>query len=164
MALGHSTWLYITLALLDSTLLYHGSTSLYFTLHYCIWWLYFTLLDSILLHVHWLYFTPHNSAMALGHSAWLYITLLWLYFTLLDSTVLDFTLLYHGFTSLYLIQLYSIMALLFSTWLYITLPWLFTSLYLTLLYFTMALLYSTCLLYFTLNCMGHGLTTWKCIR
>ena len=78
----HSTRLYVTLAwlyftlqdsihystmaliitLLDSTLLYHGSTSMYQTLHY--------------------------STMALLHSTRLYITLVWLYFTLLDSTLL----------------------------------------------------------------------------
>jgi len=85
MALLHSTRLYITLPwhyfiLLDSTLLYHGSTSLYWTLHY--------------------------STMAVLHSTRLYITLTWLYFTLhalpyLYLTVLDSTLLYHGSTSLY---------------------------------------------------------------
>ena len=67
MALLHSTrlfinlpWLYFTL--LDSTLLYHGSTPLYLTIH--------------------------NTTLALLHSTRLYITLPWLYFILLDFTLL----------------------------------------------------------------------------
>jgi len=54
MALLHSTKIYITLpwlyfTLLDSTFLYHGSTSLY-RLYITVPWLYFTLLDSTLLY------------------------------------------------------------------------------------------------------------------
>ena len=65
MALLHSTRLYINrpwinFTLLDSTYIYHGSTSLYSTLH--------------------------NSSMTLLHSTRLNITLPWFYFTLLDST------------------------------------------------------------------------------
>jgi len=61
MALLHSTSLYITLkwlyfTLLDSTLIYHGSTSLSQTLHY--------------------------STIALPNSTWLYITLPYFYFSL----------------------------------------------------------------------------------
>jgi len=65
MALLYSTWLYTTLP-----------------------WPYFTLLDwTSLYHDYtYLYFTLHNSTMALHQSTWLYITLPWLYFTLLDST------------------------------------------------------------------------------
>ena len=99
----HFPWFYITLPqiyfiLLDSTLLYHSSTSLYFTLQYhtiaqlhptwlyiTLPWLHFTLLDTTLLYT-----------MALLHSTWHYITLPWLSFTLLDST-----LIYRGSTSLY---------------------------------------------------------------
>ena len=62
----HFTWLYITLpwlysTKLDPTLLYHGSTPLYLTLHY--------------------------STVALLHSTWLFKTLSWLYSTLFDSTL-----------------------------------------------------------------------------
>ena len=136
MALLHSSWLYITLTwlyltLLKSTLVYHGSASLYFTLHYstiallhstwlCIIqpWLYFMLLESTLLyHVPtWLYLTLHYSTTALLDSTWLYITLTRLYFTLCNST-----LIYHASTSLCLSLHYSTMALLHSTWLHITL-------------------------------------------
>ena len=52
-------WFYFNLP--DSTLFYHGSTSLYLTLHY--------------------------SITALLHSTWLNITLPWLYFTLHFSTM-----------------------------------------------------------------------------
>ena len=67
MAIRHSPSLYITLPylyvfVLDSTLLYHGSTELYLTLK--------------------------EFAKALLHSTRLYITLRWLYFTLRDSKLL----------------------------------------------------------------------------
>jgi len=114
-------WLYFTL--LDSTLIYQGSTSLYVTLHFSTmdllhstWlyttlpWLYFTLLDPTLLY-HGstsFYFTLHYCTKFLLHSTLLYIDLPWLYFTLLDSalhyqgfTLLDSRLLNHGSTSLY---------------------------------------------------------------
>ena len=119
MALLQSTLVYTTLpllyfSLLHSTLHYHGSTSLYFTLLY--------------------------STMAIFHSTFLYIDLPWLYFTLPNSTlhcltlhyptmvllhyIHDSTLLYHGSTSLYITLHYSTMALLHSVLLYISLPWL----------------------------------------
>ena len=118
----HSTRLYILLpwlyfSLLDSTLLHHGSTSLYWTLN--------------------------HSTAALLHSTRLFVTLPWLYFTLHCSsmTLHLTTLLYEGLTSLY-----------FD----INLPWLSftilvstshlnasTSLYLTLHHSPMALLHST---------------------
>ena len=134
MALLHYTSLYITLpwlnfTLLDSRLLYDGSTSLYLILDYSTiallhsnWlyntlpWLYFILLDSTSLY-HGstsLYLTLHFFTIALLHSTWLYITLPWLYFTLLDST-----LLYHGSTSLYLTLHHSTVVLLHSTWLWV---------------------------------------------
>ena len=88
MPLLRSSWLYITLpslyfTLLDSRLLYYGSTSLDLTLHYS---------TVALLHSMWL----HYSTVVQLQSTWLYITLPWLYFTLLDCT-----LLYHGSTSVY---------------------------------------------------------------
>ena len=84
MALLYSSllyWLYFTL--LDSTLLYHGSTLLYITLP----WLYH---DSTLPKdgSTSLYFSLHYSTMALLDSTLLYITLPWLYLTLPDSTLL----------------------------------------------------------------------------
>ena len=72
--------------LIESTALYHSSTSLYLTLHYsCM--LYFTLLDSTLFY--------HGSTSV-------YMTLPWIYLTLHSPTIalLDYTLLYHGCTSL----------------------------------------------------------------
>ena len=115
MALLHSTWFYNALPWLyftlhDPTLLYHGSTSFYFTLNYSIValfhstllyitlpWLYFTLLSSTLLYHGFtsLYFALHYPTMALLHSTLLYITLPWLYFTLLCSTLLYYG---YGFT------------------------------------------------------------------
>ena len=137
LSLLHSTWFYITLLWfsftplecsllypfstslnqLDSPLLYHGSTSLYFTLHsstmallHCTWlyispsWLYFTLLDTTFINSGStsLYLPVIFSTMALLHSTWLYtflylgstslywvyITLPSLYFTVLNSTLL----------------------------------------------------------------------------
>jgi len=159
MALLRHTWLYITLpwfyfTLLDSTLLYQGYTSLYFTLHY--------------------------STLAILKSTWVYITLPWFYFTLLDSTfpvpsfnftLLDSTLLYQGSTSLYVILHYSTVVHLHSTGLYITLPWLYftlldstllyhgwISLYFTLSYSTMALLHSRW--FYTLLNRGSTSLTW----
>ena len=122
MALLHSTLLYITLPwlywiLINSKLLYHGSMSLYFTLHdsnmallhstsFCIiqtllyltllhstllYHGYFTLLDSTLHYPCSTKFTKHDSTMSLLHSTLFYIFLQWLYFTLYfilhDSTV-----------------------------------------------------------------------------
>ena len=61
------------------------SACLYITLP----WLYFTLLDSILLYIGStsLYLILHYSTMALFHSTWLYITQTLLYYNLLDSTL-----------------------------------------------------------------------------
>ena len=120
MGLVYSTRFYMDLV--QFTLLYHGSTSLYIALS----WLYVTLHYSTsgLLHPTsiyrggtWLYLTLDNSTMAPLHSTWLYITLPWIYFTLLESTQL-----YHSSTSLYQTLHYSAMTLLHSTRLYITLP------------------------------------------
>ena len=86
-------WLYFTL--LESAFLYHGSTSLYFTLHH----------SAMAL----LYMVLHNSTMALLHSTSLYVTLSRLHFTLLDST-----LLYHSSTSQYFTQIT-------PPWIYLTL-------------------------------------------
>ena len=143
MVLFHSTWLLIIpfhdyLPLLNYTLHtlpwqyfsqlecildYHGSTSLYLTLHYLTMaalhstglyiplpGLYFTLLDSTLLDNGFtsLYFTLPYSTVG---STWLYITLPWLSFIPLECT-----LLYPVSTSLYLILHYSTMVLLHSTW------------------------------------------------
>ena len=104
MALLHSSWQHITLpwlyfTLLDSTFLYHISTSHYFTLHY-------STVD--LLHFTWL-------SGDLG----LHINLPWIYFTLRDWVAnWDYTLIYHGSTSIYLTSHFSTMALLDTTWLY----------------------------------------------
>ena len=117
-----STRIYITLpwlcfSLLDSTLLYHGSTSTYYTQHYST----MTILRFTRLYItlQWLYFTVylylilHYSTMVLLHSTSLYITLhqstMAINFTRLDSI-----LLYHD--------------LLHSTRLYITLQWLYFTL------------------------------------
>ena len=79
MALLHSTRLYKTLpllylTLLDSTYLYHGSTSFYYSLH------------NSKNGSTSLYFTLHYSTMAILKSTRLYIDLPWLYFTVLDYT------------------------------------------------------------------------------
>ena len=81
----HSTWLYITLPFLYSTLLdstYTTLSVLHSTWHYItIPWLYSTLLDSTL-HDSGstpLYLTLHYSTVAILHSTWLYKTLPWLY-------------------------------------------------------------------------------------
>ena len=142
MDLLHSAWLLITLPLFhlilhNSTLLYHGSISLYlyYTFLYHAW-LYFTVLDSTLPY-HGstsLYMTLHYSTIALLHSTLLYITLSWLYFTL------------H----------YTTMALLRSTLLYITLLYGSTSLYFTLHYSTMALLQSTLLHHGSFGCLKYA--------
>ena len=91
--LFHSTWPCITLPGLSftlhySTLLYHGSTSLF----------YYTLVLLFYLTLHYpypgstsLYFILNYSTMAVLHSTLLYISLPLLYFTLFYST-----LLYHG--------------------------------------------------------------------
>ena len=138
------------LNLLYTTLLHHGSTSLYITIQ----WFYFTLLYitlhgstslySTLLYMALLHFTLLY--MALLHSTLIYITLLWFYFTPLYYiilpwfyfTLLSSTLLYHGSTSFYFALHYSTIALLHSTLLYNTLPWL----YFTLLYSTLPYSYS----------------------
>ena len=144
------------MALLHSTLLNHGSTSLYFTLLYQ--QLYFTqraLLPSTiaLLHYTWpyihlpgIYFTLHYSTMAPLCCTLLYITRPWLY------TSFYFTLLYHGSTSLYFTLLYQQLyftqvdsiAFYHSTTLDPTVTCQVSS-YFTLHYSTMALLYSTLL-------------------
>ena len=165
MALLHSTWLYNTLqwlyfTLLECTLLYHGSTSLYVTLHHSSIAL-LTLLESsafyhsssslclnLYITIPWLYFTVYltlnYSTMALLHSTWLYTTLQFLYFTLLDFTSLFhgstslflnlYIILYHGCTLLYLTLHYSIMALFNLTLLDSTTALYFTLLDSTLLY------------------------------
>ena len=122
MVLPHST---------RSRLLYHDSTSFYFTVHYSTMAvLHCTLLDIILPILYFTLLYSTLSTMALLHSTLVYISLPWLSFTLLYST-----LLYHGSTSLYHTLHYSIIALLHSTLLYITLPWLyFTLLDSTILY------------------------------
>jgi len=156
MALLHSNWLYVILPLfyftpLHSTLLYHGSTSLYFILHYntiavlhssystkallqftwlyiALPWLYFTLPDSMLLY-HCstpLHFNLHYSIMALLHSSSLYFTLL--HSTLLYHSCTSLYLLQHGSISLYMTLYCCIMVLCYSTSLYITLPWLYFTL------------------------------------
>ena len=94
MALLHLIRLYITLpllyfTLLDSTLLYHGSTLLYIIVPYG-----YTSFYLIL----------YNSKIAKLHSTRLYIILPWLFFTLRDSTEL-----YHGYTTLFLTLQNSIM-------------------------------------------------------
>ena len=158
-----STWLYSTMALLDSflpwlyvtlhdptflyfillasTLLYHGSTSIYFTLHY-----------STMDIASSLYFIVNITLpVALLHCTLLYISLLWFYLTRLHSTWL-----YHGSTWFYFTLYGSTIALLNSTLLY---TWLYHSwnwLYLTWHFSIMVLLHSTSLfinlpwVYFTL--------------
>ena len=71
MALLHSTLLYITLPwlyfiVLDSTLFYHGSTSLYLTLHYPALVHHSTSLYITLLRLY-LHSTLHYSTMSLLH-------------------------------------------------------------------------------------------------
>ena len=142
MAILYSTRLYIILpwvyfTLLDTTLLYLGSTSMYWILHY--------------------------PTMALPHSSRHYITLPWLYYTLYyttmaplpltilchgssylrhttlsTSTLLHSTSIYHGVTWLYYTQHQSTMVLLDSTMVLLD----FTTLFLTTrvqiaLYFTL---------------------------
>ena len=116
MNLLHSTWL---------SLIHHGSTSLYVTLHY-----------RCLLHSIWLDTSPYLTLdISTITSTWLYIDLPRLYFTVLNSTSL-----YHSFTSLYITLLnttmpllysilyHSTMAPLHSTWFYIILPWFYLTL------------------------------------
>ena len=106
-------WVYFTL--LDSTLLYNHSTSLYLTQRYhtlaLYSSLYFTLLNSTFLHngctslygtLPWLNLTLRYQKIALLQSTLAYITLLWLYLTLLYST-----LFYHSSTSFYVSLLHS---------------------------------------------------------
>ena len=110
--------LYFTLR--DSTLLYHGFTSLYLTLLPSIYGstsLYFTLHYSTLVYTHgstslycllpWLYFTILESKLTYHGFTLFYFNLLWLYFTLLNSASfyhgsISLTILKHGSTSLYL--------------------------------------------------------------
>ena len=82
------------MAVLHSTLLYNGSISLYFTIN--VPWLYFILLDSTLfyhgstslyINVPWLYFILLDSALFYHGSTSLYSTL---------HRTTDFTLLYSG--------------------------------------------------------------------
>ena len=137
------------MTLLDSTLLYHSSVSLYMTIE---------ISTMTLLHTTWLYIslpwiyltlylTLYYSTMARLHSTSLCITMPWLYFTLLDPT-----LLYHGSTPFY--WLYKFLSWLYfmlldstldyhgSIWLYIALPWpYFTPLYSTLHYNDSTFLY-----------------------
>ena len=124
------TWPFLGLPWLS--ILYHGSTLLYFTLLqstmsllgssscYTLPWHYLALLDSTTLYhdYTWLYYTL----------LWLYVAVLvcttyslyhcstWLYLSLLGSTEPHLTPLYHSVA-----QLYS--TLLDSTWLYYTLTW-----------------------------------------
>ena len=167
MDLLHFTWIYITppwlyLNLLDSRLLYHGSTSLYMTLHYSYFYpstsLYFNLLHSTIALLHstwiyitlpWLYFTLLyiTLTMALLHSTWVYCILPQLYFTLLVYitlpskallTLLESTAFYHG-------------SILHSNLNYITPQWrYFTLLYHVFTSLNLTLLHSTTALYFTL--------------
>ena len=102
-------WLYFLhysyyFTLFDSTLLFHGSTTLYWILHK--FTIALTLLKATAFYI-----------IALVHCAWHNITLPWFYFTLLD-----YTLLCHGSTSLYLTLQYSTIDLLHCliTWLYLT--------------------------------------------
>ena len=158
MALLYSTWFYIILAwfnftLPDSTLLYHGSPSLYLTLldsallFHCSTSLYLTLHDytiplrnfiRLYITLPWLYFNPHYSIMALLHYTWIYITLPWLYMTqhysnvAILNSILDSTWNYHCSTSLSLTLHFS------------------ASVYLTQLYSTMALPISSSWFYITL--------------
>ena len=150
MALLHYIWLYITLpwlyfTLLDSTLHYHGSTSLYVTLRYTT----MALLDSTSLYiiVPWLIFTLLDSPLLYHGSTSLYTSLYcilpWLYITLLDVYTLHFngsTSLYTAFYhSLYLDPHYSTIVLLRSTALYHSSTSL--HMYLTLHYSNNALLH-----------------------
>ena len=71
MALLHSSRLYITVpwlyfTVLESTLLYYGSTLLYETLHYPIKALLQSTRNYITLT--WIYFTLHNATMAILHA------------------------------------------------------------------------------------------------
>ena len=143
------TLLYYTL--LNSTLPYHGSTWLYFTLHYSPW-LYFIRLESTLLYSGStsLYSTLHYSTMSTWlyitlpcvstniHSTWLYTTLPCLYFTLLYSTFL-----YNGSTSLYITLHDSTMALFHSTFLYHGCTSLYLTLHYSTIWFNFTLLDST---------------------
>ena len=75
MAILHCIRLYVTV--LDSTVLYHGSTLLYTRLNNNLPWLYFTLLESTLFYHVWtsIYMSLDYSTMALVHTTSLYITL-----------------------------------------------------------------------------------------
>ena len=149
MALLHSTWFYINLpwlyfTLLDSTLLYYCSASLYLTQHFSTMPLPHSTWPSFLYRSSRpFYLTLHYATIVVLHSAWLYILvqlfltwiyicLAWLYFTVLDSTLLHI-----GSASLFQ---YFTMDLLHSTWFYITLLRLsFIKFYLTLCYSKVAL-------------------------
>ena len=160
MALLYSISLYCILprlyfTLLDSTFLYHDSTSLYLTLHFSTK---LTLLHSTSFYcfLPWVYWT-------LSDYTFFYITVSWLYFTLFDSicsihysttVLLHSIFFYHGSTSLY-------------TWLYCflphcILPWLYFTVYL-ILYIPLPLW-----LYFTLLLRKHSIIitpfcSWECM-
>ena len=127
------------MALLDTTLLYHGSTPLYFTLH----------------NSHRLYLTLIVSTFLYQGYTWPYITLPVLYFTLLESNAF-----YNTSTWLYVTLHYSTMALLTSF--YLTLHYstiaLLDSSWLNLLYSNIALHHSTSLYQgFTSTLLGSTL-------
>ena len=132
------SWFYLSLLyqlrlyfiLLDSTLLFHGSSSLYLTQNHS---------TMGLLHCTSLYFTQRGYTslyltqpytLSKFHFILLDTTLPWVYIALFDCTSL-----YHGSTSLYISLLCSTMAPLHSTSLYTILPCLyFTVLQSTSLY------------------------------
>ena len=104
----HCTTFY-TMVLLDSAFLYHGSTSLYFTLHYC------AIAQGIILNSTLLY----HSYFALFHSTLLFhgstsLYLIYCLVALLYFIILDSPLLYHSSTSLSFTLHYFSMALLNS--------------------------------------------------
>ena len=86
MALLYSTkaFTHSTMALVEYTSLYYGSTWFYFTFP----WALFALLDCTLLYNAWLYMTLLDSTIPLLDSTQLYLTLPSLYSTLLDSIYL----------------------------------------------------------------------------
>ena len=141
-------WLYFTL--LDSTLLYHGSTSLLDSI-LTVPSLHFTPLDSTLLYLIALLSTKICITL-LGR---LYIILPWLYFALHISTAFQA---YHSSISLCVTLHYSTMAIFHSTITQLDSTLLFNgsiSLYLTLLLSTMALFHSTA--------FHHGSTSLYCL-
>ena len=140
------------MALLDSTMLYHGctwgSTWLHCILQWIYWALYLDLLHSNLaLHgSHWLYYIL----------PWLYLAITtrfclgssWLSLTLKHSTVVILTTphsttLYHGSTYLYLTLLITTIGIFVTTTIGIPLQPCYTWLYLRVLHSTLALYCST---------------------